>query len=471
VPVQGGLLSKTGLTKADQINAINTLLQKSLGIRAGDEILIIYDESFSAYLDAFTDCVNNYDLAATYIHIPKSYQLRLAETISRKPEPIWLPNPLRRAIVESSVILNVLDGDLDTGPVRGAVLSQARSKGCRLAHIPGISDDILEIVLKTDFERILRECELVAWFLGCGGEAVLCTYDAAGIEYKLHLDLEDWSNEPLMSPGIINPGSWGNVPPGETFCCPDPASVQGQICINGSIPQQNLGGREIILTFDEGKLVNWIEANKSALTEFFDKQQVEANKYGDQNWATFAELGIGLNPAITRLTGNGLFDEKAAHTIHVALGDNTIFGHAVKSRIHADLVTINPSLTVGKTQIMSKGTLLVENLENIRDKWVAPEIPINPTDRIQLREDEIFEDAGVLYRRLYKSGRIGHVTMVPEAKSRALAKLCEQLQRVEPYTVSDLLDDYPEFDGVDTQELIAILRYYNCLFIMQNGET
>ena len=347
-----------------------------------------------------------------------------------------------------------------------------RNKGCRFAHIPGISDKILEIISKTDFERVLHECELVAGLLGCGGDAVLSTYDAAGKEYQLHLDLEDWSNEPLMSPGIINPGSWGNVPPGETFCCPDPASVHGQVCINGIIPRQNLEGREIILSFHEGKLIEWTETNRSALSEFFDKQQHAASKYGDDNWATFAELGVGLNPAITSLTGNGLFDEKAAHTVHVALGDNTIFGHGVKSRIHADLVTLNPSLTVGKVEIMRKGVLLVESLEQTRNSWVAPNITTDPTDRIQLREDEIFEDAGVLYRRLYKSGRIGHVTMAPEIKSRPLAKLCGQLQRVaEPYTISDLLDDYPEFDGVSTHELIAILRYYNCVFISQGGES
>jgi hypothetical protein len=421
-------------------------------------------------MDAFTDCVNSHDFSATYLYIPKSYQLRLAETISRKSEQIWLPDPLRSAVLASSVILNVLDGDLDTARVRVAVLAQLRAKGCRLAHIPGISDDILDIVSKTDFDRVLRECELVAWFLGRGGAAVLTTYDAAGQEYNLHMDLGDWANEPLMSPGIIKPGSWGNVPPGETFCCPEPTSVQGQICINGSIPRQNLEGREIILTFDEGKLIEWSEAHRSPLTEFFENQANEASRYGDRNWATFAELGVGLNPAITHLTGNGLFDEKAAHTIHVALGDNTIFGHAIKSRIHADLVTLNPSLTVGGTQIMARGSLLTEELERFRSEWVAPSVSIDDADRIRLRDDEIYEEDGILWRRLYKSGRIGHVTMAPEAKSRALAKLCEQLQRGDPYTVSDLLEAHPQFGGVDTVDLIAILRYYNCVYIIPNGE-
>jgi hypothetical protein len=82
----------------------------------------------------------------------------------------------------------------------------------------------------------------VAWFLGRGGSVVLTTFDAAGREYQLFLELEGWSNEPLMSPGIVLPGSWGNVPPGESFCCPDSAYVHGEICINGSIPKRKLDG-------------------------------------------------------------------------------------------------------------------------------------------------------------------------------------------------------------------------------------
>jgi hypothetical protein len=121
------------LAKTDQVEAIDSLLQKSLGVRNDDEILLIYDDSFFPYMDAFTDCVNARDFSATYLYIPKSYQLRLAEAISRKSEQIWLPDPLRSAVLASSVILNVLDGDLNTAPVRGAVLAQLRSKGCRLA--------------------------------------------------------------------------------------------------------------------------------------------------------------------------------------------------------------------------------------------------------------------------------------------------------------------------------------------------
>jgi leucyl aminopeptidase (aminopeptidase T) len=59
-----------------------------------------------------------------------------------------------------------------------------------------------------------------------------------------------------------------------------------------------------------------------------------------------AELGIGLNPAI-RPRGNVLFDEKAARTAHVAIGDNTgpYLGDNVAT-IHVDCVFSEPQLWV-----------------------------------------------------------------------------------------------------------------------------
>jgi leucyl aminopeptidase (aminopeptidase T) len=78
---------------------------------------------------------------------------------------------------------------------------------------------------------------------------------------------------------------------------------------------------------------------------------------GDDNWNTFAELGIGLNPKITDLTGNSLFDEKAIKTLHIAIGDNSVFGDDISSFIHADLVTRRPSLVLDGHVVMDRGVI------------------------------------------------------------------------------------------------------------------
>ncbi len=58
-----------------------------------------------------------------------------------------------------------------------------------------------------------------------------------------------------------------------------------------------------------------------------------------------AELGIGTNPEAD-LIGNVLQDEKAAGTIHVAVGDNSGIGGEIECDIHLDGVVTTPSIEV-----------------------------------------------------------------------------------------------------------------------------
>jgi len=63
----------------------------------------------------------------------------------------------------------------------------------------------------------------------------------------------------------------------------------------------------------------------------------------DEGARRVGELGIGTNEGVDRVTGNVLFDEKAAGTVHVALGD--ALSECVpddrtgnESAVHADLI-------------------------------------------------------------------------------------------------------------------------------------
>jgi hypothetical protein len=171
---------------------------------------------------------------------------------------IGLPAGLVSAILESSAILNLLDGDHATILVRKAVLQQRRPEQCRLAHIPGIAKVILDVLRKSPVDEIQTSSELFAWALGEATQAEIETIDADGVSHVLRMDLGGWDNEPMMSPGVIFDGSWGNVPPGETFCCPDPTTVKGEICVNGSVPGHVMEpGEEVLLTFEHGKLIDW----------------------------------------------------------------------------------------------------------------------------------------------------------------------------------------------------------------------
>ncbi len=192
------------------------------------------------------------------------------------------------------MILNLLNGHPWTLAVRKAILNRQRVKGSRFAHIPGISSEVLAILSCSPIDQILEQSELVAWGLGEASRARLVTYDSQGRPHTLTLDLDGWDNEPLMSPGVIHPGSWGNVPPGESFWCPDALTGAGTVCVNGSVPKAPLAqGQESLLHFEGGRLVRWEAEDDSPVSRFLEQAREAARARQDSGWNQFAELASG----------------------------------------------------------------------------------------------------------------------------------------------------------------------------------
>jgi hypothetical protein len=181
----------------------------------------------------------------------------------------------------------------------------------------------------------------------------------------LTADIGGWERLPVASDGIISNGVWGNVPSGETYIAPLEETAEGSIVINGSIPGLLIKRTEqIVIRFHKGRIKS-IEPDNNHTAQFLKKNQIErALDAGDENWRNLAEIGIGLNPAVDRLTGNMLFDEKAAGTAHIALGLNTFMGGTVNSKIHCDMVVRAPTIVVDGKTILKKG-----NLHFVESDW------------------------------------------------------------------------------------------------------
>lgn len=69
------------------------------------------------------------------------------------------------------------------------------------------------------------------------------------------------------------------------------------------------------------------------------------------------ELGIGTDPA-AELRGNIVTDQKAAGTIHVAIGRNVMLGGINLAPLHVDAVVTQPTVIVHGTVIIDHGELL-----------------------------------------------------------------------------------------------------------------
>lgn len=115
----------------------------------------------------------------------------------------------------------------------------------------------------------------------------------------------------------------------------------------------------MILYFDRGRVINITPDSPG--TDWLYRSQINVAKAkGDKNWSCLAEIGIGVNPAVDRLTGNMLFDEKAAGTAHIALGSNKYMGGTIESTIHCDMVIKELSLFIDGKAILNRDGLCLK---------------------------------------------------------------------------------------------------------------
>lgn len=457
------------MDESTKVDAFTTMLTRCMSVRPDDEVLAIMDESMSPHLDALLAALAQTRAAATLVFMPLRQQRDLLSR-SRGPATgrgLELPAGLAAAIQESSAILSLLQGNPETAMLRRSIVQHPRFGDARLAHIPGVTEAILTLLASSPVEQIGLDCERVAWALGEATRAMLETYDDDGSAFQLNMSLDGWDNEPLMSPCVIEPGSWGNLPSGETFCCPDPSLVDGQLCLNGSVPGAVLSrGEQVILTFSAGRLTSWDGGKSSPAFQFLERERRDAEAREDENWNLIAEFGIGLNPAVTALSGHSLYDEKMRTTAHVAIGDNSAFGHSIRAGIHADLLLCRPTVHLDDRTLIDKGELRLEEIDGWR---TAPGNSLPPLPTIErgrsvfLRHARVKIIGDVLFRRLHKAQRHGAVRMGTALESRALVLLYRVLNDAEAISVGELLRRHPALLDIPTEKLLTIMYHYRAV--------
>jgi leucyl aminopeptidase (aminopeptidase T) len=74
------------------------------------------------------------------------------------------------------------------------------------------------------------------------------------------------------------------------------------------------------------------------------EQVEEAAESVGENAYNLAELGIGTNVGVSDLVGSVLLDEKAAGTVHVAIGDDASIGGDTEAPLHLDGIIREPTV-------------------------------------------------------------------------------------------------------------------------------
>jgi len=103
-----------------------------------------------------------------------------------------------------------------------------------------------------------------------------------------------------------------NLPSGEVFTAPVVDSVEGEVVFDLPRVYEGRTIRDARLRFEGGEVVEFsADAGEDTLAEVLDT---------DDGARRLGELGVGMNRGIDRVSGNLLFDEKMAGTVHLALG-------------------------------------------------------------------------------------------------------------------------------------------------------
>jgi aminopeptidase len=157
----------------------------------------------------------------------------------------------------------------------------------------------------------------------------------AGTDLTLGVAGRPWKTDATP----IEDGGFHNYPNGEIFVAPLEDRADGVLVADLTVPYtvEGLVDEPVTLRFSGGR-VESIEGGRAA--ELLQDVVDEAGPSG----RVIAELGIGFNPTISPW-GHVLFDEKAAHTAHVAIGNNSgQYGGTNVSSIHVDCVFSEPQI-------------------------------------------------------------------------------------------------------------------------------
>jgi leucyl aminopeptidase (aminopeptidase T) len=216
-----------------------------------------------------------------------------------------------------------------------AMMDAWKSGRARTASIP-IQNDDHELVVKTfatggmtaDYVYMDRQNARLLGRLKHAGEARVTSDIGTDIKFTFHG--RPWRGDT----GIARrPGDHTNLPAGEVFIAPFDAN--GRVVIDGSFGDYGLLETPLDLEFRDGFCV-------SAEGDCADKLKALFGLLG-HNARNLAELGIGTNPK-AEVCGIVLEDEKAANTIHIALGNNIAFGGNVSVQMHYDGIVTEPTI-------------------------------------------------------------------------------------------------------------------------------
>jgi len=297
--------------------AARTAVGQCLGLEADETCVIVTDDERERIGEALYRAAGERAGDVTVVRYPPG------ETHGEEP-----PSPVAAAMREADVTLAPTTKSLTHTRAR----SRASEAGARVATLPGITGSVFTTGLAADYDAIAAACEDVYEQVSDADEIRVTA--PAGTDITVRIGDREWHTDT----GVLDEPGVTNLPAGETFVSPE--SADGSYVVDGTVsPYGLLDGRTVRFTVEDGRVTGIDDPDVRALFE-------DAAADADDPGAVYnlAELGIGANTAVTELVGSVLLDEKAAGTVHLAVGDDMGIGGDVDAPIHEDGVVRNPTV-------------------------------------------------------------------------------------------------------------------------------
>ena len=296
--------------------AAETAIHQCLDLAGDESFAVVTDDERESIGEALYAVASEVTAAASIVRYPPASQ--------HGEEP---PAPVAAAMREADAFLAPTTKSLSHTRARGA----ACDAGARGATLPGITRDVFVAGLDADYATIAQHCADVRAQVDGADEIRVTTESGTDITF------EPGDREFLSDTGDVSePGAFSNLPAGEVFVSPEDAN--GTYVVDGTMmPYGLLEGRELRFEVEDGFVTDISDE------EVREEVEAAAEEVGEDAY-NLAELGIGTNVGVTDLVGSVLLDEKAAGTVHIAIGDDAGIGGDTDAPLHLDGIVTDPTV-------------------------------------------------------------------------------------------------------------------------------
>ena len=310
------------------VEVAKNVMISCMGAKVGEKIVILTDSLKIGLAMNFSEACRELNFDTILIEL----------NVQKGGEP---PEIACRALEMADVCLIITSNSYTHTKAR----AEANKRGCRIASMPGITEEIVSKTLGIDYDQLEKETNTL--------RDILTKSKTIRVTTELGTDISFYTNgrSGIADTGKLDKvGAFGNLPAGEAMVAPIEDSGNGKVVIDGVIGFVGIPERPVVLTIVNGEIIR-IENDDGKMTRFMDG--FEKNIY------KIAEFGIGTNKA-AEILNNPLVDEKVFSTVHLGLGNNLFMGGNQDCNMHFDVIIKKPTVYCDDVCIIKDGNHIYE---------------------------------------------------------------------------------------------------------------